>query len=314
LLFESFLHFQIISALLSAAILLFWEYVKSSLLKQSFVSYYQTFAFPVISVFAFLMLTGSVYTSLQGAKQYHEQKSTVLSDFKATSENKLDSISSYYNNQILAAKTELKAYKESVMYKGKINPYAKATSATLTRLNNEISDLNNEKSKAIASLKSEIETGISHAKKKQNFNGFAFLALALLNEVLIIFCLWFLIFYKYKQVEESEVFTPRNENLSFSFSDLNRFAELVLRNSNQYALTNELEAQAPAKIGFNTTLSNHSVNQHLNSKEQEKQALSKADLTGLESDIKNGITDYRTLMKRNNVNVNTVKKYLTELT
>ena len=68
--------------------------------------------------------------------------------------------------------------------------------------------------------------------------------------------------------------------------------------------------EEPTKsIGFQHSV-HHSVKQVNSSQNQVKTPLSNTKIQGLVSDIQSGITDYRTLMKRNSVNVLTVKKYL----
>lgn len=314
LLLDSFLHNTVVSVCISLLLLVLWEYTKSILLQDSFYSYYRNKSIAPVSIIALIMLGASIYTSLQGAKIYYEQNTSLVSDFKADTEQKADSINSHYYTKIEAVKEELKAFKEEVSWRGKINVYNPIVQAEISRFNALLSTLEEERLNSIAALKEDARTGLNEATEQAEFNLIGFIVLASINEILILVCCWFMVYFNYNLVKESEAVQGVGEEYTFNADSLNRYTQHILLNAPMAAL-NEQESishRTKSTIGFN--FNNHSVNQAYSSKEQEKEALSTDQkIKGLVSDIKSGITDYRTLMQRNSVNVNTVKKYLTEL-
>lgn len=305
LLLDSFIHQSIVSGLLSAAILIFWEYVKSTVLENSFYSYYRGGLNFALVAIAFIMLSGSVFTSLNGAKTYAELNNTSVQNFKADSQAKIDSINTYYSEKIAAVKNELSEFKKSVSYHGKINVYNKTVQQTISRYNEEINALNRGADFQILELSKDNSHDLKEVEHKAEFNLLAFVVLSAINEFLIVVCAWFLVFFQFKLVQDSEVLEPV-ETYELDTNSINRLIQLATNTAQpQYLITNEDKQQK--QVGF-----------QVGTKQVLKQVSTDGndDLSEVPNDIitaiKSGIKDPRYLMKTYKMNVIQVNKFLKE--
>lgn len=305
LLFDSFIKVQVISGCLSIAILVFWEYVKSTVLENSFISYYRGNASILLPIIATVMLAGSVYTSLQGAKEYYNQTSTLVSDFETTNKVKLDSIDSHYYTQIDVVKAEMAGFKKSVSWKGKINVYDKTIKASLKRFNNEIESLSKERETVVNEFSSASKKELKDVTGKAEFNLTTFIVLSGINEFLIVICAQFLVFYQYKLVRESEVFEP-TETYELDNSAINQLVQMVQRTvPNQMLISNQVNQQKPIGFKAGTTAPKSSTETDVNSD-------FKPEPVDIITAIRSGVKDPRVLMKTYKLNVIQVNQYLKE--
>tara|TARA_Y100001956_G_C4127948_1_gene191409 strand:+ start:3508 stop:4656 length:1149 start_codon:yes stop_codon:yes gene_type:complete len=311
LLFESFLNSFVISGMLAGSILIFWEYSKSNILQNTFYSYYRNSKIPfALSIVSLVMLSGSVFTSLQGAKEYFQKNHNKTEDFQEHITIKVDSLNNLYAIKIENTESDLNKFKDQVTYLGKIDISNKSVAKTIDRYNQEILLLKKEREISLKQLSESLNNDLKKVSSQSEFNLIAFICLSGINELLIVICSWFLVYFEFRLFKESEVFKPHEQNYTFSTASLNKFAELVLMNNQHNLIEANHNIEEPTKsIGFQHSV-HHSVKQVNSSQNQVKTPLSNTKIQGLVSDIQSGITDYRTLMKRNSVNVLTVKKYL----
>ena len=305
LLFNPFIKIPVISVCISSFILLFWEYAKSNILEQGFYSYYKGRPSIVLPIIATLMLTGSVFTSLQGTKSYVEMNDTSVQAFKDITKSEGDSIERYYYTRIEAVKEEMNDFKESVKWKGKINIYDGLIKSTLERYNKEITFFSEKLGKDKEKHRKHVGKEIGKLEKESVFNLYSFIILSGINELLIVICTWFLVFYEYKLVRESEIFEP-TETYELDSLAINQLVKLVKRSGpNQYLISNEKNIQNPIGFKAATVAPNY------------------PGVTGQNSDfdqvprdivqaIKSGIKDPRFLMKTYKLNVIQVNQYLKE--
>lgn len=139
-----------------------------------------------------VVLVASVYTSLQGAKDYvNTTGAAKLETVKAGVNDSLNNAKAAHLALLNEAKAEMKEYKKSVSYKGKLNTSDKKVMGILE-----------SKQKQIDNLQSEfqaLQTGISDAGKGlesttiEATTGAAFkmVCIAVANEIIILGCIFF---------------------------------------------------------------------------------------------------------------------------
>jgi hypothetical protein len=138
----------------AAALLVGFEFLKSKILSFSFKELFASrFNFLAIGASA-LLLAFSIYSSLEGAKQYVKASgATVTDSLTLTASTTLNATLNDLEQQKKEAKNDLKAFKKSVAYKGKINTN-----------NPQILAVINEKEKQVSLL----DTKISEAKNESS--------------------------------------------------------------------------------------------------------------------------------------------------
>jgi hypothetical protein len=138
----------------AAALLVGFELLKSKILSFSFKELFASrFNFLAIGASA-LLLAFSIYSSLEGAKQYVKASgATVTDSLTLTASTTLNATLNDLEQQKKEAKNDLKAFKKSVAYKGKINTN-----------NPQILAVINEKEKQVSTL----DTKISEAKNESS--------------------------------------------------------------------------------------------------------------------------------------------------
>jgi hypothetical protein len=138
----------------------------------------------------------------------------------------------------------------------------------------------------------------------------AFVGLAALVDLLIILAGWYLVFYDWQTVQESEVLTGA-EPVNISLNDMRDVVRhMITLNDENQSLSLPAASEEKA-IGF--ALHKHSVNHTETRKNHEKGHVvseRSKDYSGLINDIKNGERDYRTLAARHRVNLRTIKQYM----
>ena len=301
LLINSAIQYGFLSLLISGLLLIIWEIGKTNILSSLFTSYYQRGRVPVgLSLLGLCFLFGSVFCSVEGAKKFYELNDKSVENFEVSNKAQVDSINQHYSTQIAAIHTQIYDIEKhkSKRWGGLLS---QSENQQILNYQEDIKSLKSEKNTNLLQLTTEQKQQLSEIQETSTFNVLGFLALALINESLILLVGWFLVFYDYKTATESEQITE-NEKLTFDFPTLQQLVELVQMHtaSNQTNLSASLSP-------LNGNHSASAVTEYSNGilKNQETEAASATN--DLAKDIKRGVRDFRYLMRKHKVNVLTVK-------
>lgn len=250
-----------------------WEYLKNYLIKDMTMTYYQQKnRLPVgISLLVLVLFIGSVTSSMMGVTEAHQMLDSSISDFKVIKTHEKDSVNSYYDNLINNEKSDLNSFKESITYKGKINLYDKTTNQVIERHNKNLARLEQEKHEALQKLNQGADQELTKVQAKSHQNTFAFGIISLINELLILLCGWFIIFYKAKWVSETR--------LKQEIGVLENQQVLTLNTNTNSADQVRTNTEVVRTMGFQIGDKDKEIGSHWGSNHQEKDQ-SLADLIG----------------------------------
>ena len=208
-LLPSFVSFWGIVAL-SLVGLYFVEIGKKLTLTRSIDSILKRYSDYFFYVLAVVFLAVSIYTSVSGLMQFSKQqtdKSTVINAGYAV---KKDSIEKYYTALIKSERNALNDYKRQVSYKGKIDMTNLTNRKTILDYETRITSFNAQKTNALNDTKNDNGLNLNENRSKTKIVTSEMFIVALINEILIIVCLWFNRDYL------SKVFLSQNESLNDS--------------------------------------------------------------------------------------------------
>jgi hypothetical protein len=137
----------------------------------------------------------AVYTSTQGAKEFTQRQSDKSGQIKQGHSLAADSVTTSIQKQIDAEKTALAEFKRSVSWKGKINMADKNTAFTIASYNRRLEKLQNEKSKALATLDAGLQTDLNDNAVKTTKDSGSMFWVSLLVELSGLLCIWFVFFF-----------------------------------------------------------------------------------------------------------------------
>lgn len=308
---ENFMYWKEAAAVGAVSLLVSMEIFKTKTGLLSFTYFFKgKKAFSVVLlVFTALFFLCSFYLSTEGAAVFFTENIEKVNkhDLSKDFSFRRDSIRNYYNNSIEELKTGLKEFSESVSYRGKINIHNPTNKKVISSYYSSIEKKEQEKQEALLDLGKEEEAAAAALGTELTVDRRFFLIASIINEFLIVFFSWFLVYYEYNQFQEINI--VEEEAVSVSFSDIQSLLNNFLLS---HSISAEGRKESFQEIGFSlNALRNprklHSVNNELESKNTER------DLSGLEQDILNGLTDYRTLTRKHSVNVRTVKETIEKL-
>ena len=257
---------------------------------------------PLIGAITLLTFGASVHLSLDGSRRMHQQLDQTVSQVQLSAAAASDSVRAAYLAQIESEKTALKSYLESVSWQGKVDASNRATRQTIERHNQQIAALQSEMAATLQAMAADQETSVSQAESQSAYNGRFWLIVSGVNELLIVFCLWFMTYYQHRLHTDTELLS-QPEKVQLSFHDFQNLQFLFSQSeSSQFVPLNE----AKGKIGF--PLSESLSKQETLRKNQENDSFS-----DLLNDVKNGCRDYRTLCRKHGVNVLTVKSAIQQI-
>jgi len=276
---QTYLSFIWLSVAAGGLVLLLVELIKSQLLKISYTQLYQganSGAVVLIVAGAFSAL--SVFLSLQGAEKIHSRMDKTVDRVGGIYQAKQDSIKAHYAGAIAATQEEIQGIK-----KHKSERWGGLLSGTerkeILLLQERIKGFQESEKGELAALAGERNKSLSSAGKESKIKFSAFWLIALFVDLFIIAANWFTVFYDWKVYRESLVLNQEN----------------FVQNQGKEAL-NEVSNEVQNPV-LNRRIIGFSQNR----------------LGELKADIRSGIKDYRTLMKKHRVNVETVKKAMAEV-
>lgn len=176
---------------LSFVALYFVEAGKKLTLTRSIDSILKRYADYFFYVLAIVFLAVSIYTSVSGLMQFSKQQTDKSTDINTNYSTKKDSIEKYYNALIKDERNALKEYKRQVSYKGKINMTNQTNSKTILDYENRITSFNTQKTNALNDTKNDNSLILNENRSKTKIVTSEMFIVALINEILIIVCLWF---------------------------------------------------------------------------------------------------------------------------
>lgn len=163
---SSFCNNYVLAACLAACLLIGLEVLKSKVLSFSFKELFAS-RLPLGAMVGALALLGvSVFTSLEGAKMYVNHTGAIKIDSLQTANNEALTVTvSNLETAKKQAQKELKSFKASIMYKGKINTtnakvlsILDAKEQQINNLDNRIKEANEATAQTIKEGSSQIET------------------------------------------------------------------------------------------------------------------------------------------------------------
>jgi len=188
-----------IAALFSCMILLIIEVVKRLTIKEWVVAIYNRVAILYGLFVAVIIFTAiSVYMSVNGASEWFLQKTTAIQSFQNAEKAQMDSIDNYYNNLKKQADSTHYAFINSVTYKGKVDVSNKAVKESVLTYNNTVREIYTEYSKIVDNLRKNNEIELSRIKARNFTYYYAIMYISAINELCIIACIWFNIYYMYR--------------------------------------------------------------------------------------------------------------------
>jgi hypothetical protein len=208
-LLPSFMPFWSVIAL-SFGGLYFVEVGKKLTLTRSIDSILKRYADSFFYVLAAVFLAVSIYTSVSGLMQFSKQQTDKSTSINAGYSVQKDSIEKYYTALIKAERTALSEYKRQVSYKGKIDMTNPTNRKTILGYENRITDMNTQKQNALNETRNDNSLILNENRSKTKIVTSEMFIVALINEILIIVCLWFNRDYL------SKVFLSQNESLNVS--------------------------------------------------------------------------------------------------
>ena len=164
------------------------------------------------------VLAASIYTSVEGANSYVNDTGTAL--ISTIEKNYNDSIASVQNAEniaILDAKKEMKEYKQSVSYKGKINTSDKVVMSILASKQKKIDDLQQKYNNSLSGIEGKKGSDVAKTAENTDKTAFKMVAVALFNELVIICSLWFTFWFLagvYKEQNAPNDNTPNDNRLN----------------------------------------------------------------------------------------------------
>ena len=143
-----------------------------------------------------VLLSVAVYTSVQGAKEFTERQADKSGDIKAAHSMLADSTAKDYAAQLAAARKDLRDFKRSVEWKGRVNMSDKNTASTIASMTRRIEALQGEKEKATdgltATLSASLAKNDAATAKDSSYMFWVSLCIELAGLFCIGFCSWYL--------------------------------------------------------------------------------------------------------------------------
>ncbi len=239
-------HF-LVSALLSAGILVVLELCKSQFWEEAFTELYTHRRLSLLALLALITLGLSVFLSLHGAKQLYEVLDQSLTLEQQTFQQKRDSLAQHFDQRIQNEKAELAAFQESVSWQGKINVENSTIQQVINLYTTQLDSLASQKQTALTDLKIAHQQALLSLQSDRQFDLWFWLSLSLAVELGVIACLWFRIYYQYR-VQLEVYLVNQNPSYEVDAQTLEKFARNLLLH--QQPLSPLTDPQAHHQIGF----------------------------------------------------------------
>lgn len=315
ILFEA-IPIEFIAVILASIFLLSIEALKMKLLPKILYAWYGYKSLKFGSIlFNTILVTLSIYLSVKGIEQYSKKEMhtpphlTNVDSLRSSYQKSIAWKEKDYTSQINTILSEKADFKEAIKYRGKIW-LNKTNSDKLNAFDAQIKSLQQQRDKRLTGLAKDKREAITEAKKenkallqeadtKTSNNTFYLVALAGLNEVLSLLCLWFVIFYQKQSIKDKNTFTTVISTASTDI-DIESYISSFGPGT--------VQALPQNNVGFKMSGTNRNM-----SKNTGKTASLEQKLAGAMQDLENGIMDNRFLMQKHSLNVVQINKLKKDL-
>lgn len=262
---EEIFHNKAFSLFIAIFFLGLWESLKSRFITIAFEQFYTSFTISFFAcLFGLLTLLGSVYLSLEGSALYHQEYSTTLQDYEVFHQSKVDSVQDFYTTKIQGQEDSLQAYKNSIEWLGRIDMSNKATQEMIASFAIIRTHLETEKKQALTKLENEYKANQSSLTESVTYNKAAFILIASINELLILFLMWFVVYYDYMAKKQANTISKMNKQTLVSIEDVQKLFELSDFSTNLSPNVRRTGTNANANlIGFKTASNSYSKTNYL---------------------------------------------------
>jgi hypothetical protein len=219
---SSFCNNYVLSAILAASLLVGLEVLKSKVLSFSFKELFAS-RFPLGAIVGALALLGvSVFTSLEGAKMYVNHTGQTKIDSLQTANNTALSLTvSNLETDKKQAQKDLKSFKASITYKGKINTTNAKILSILDAKEQQINTLDRSIKEANEATAQTIKEGSSQIETTTTKTAMSTVIFCALIELLIVVSVGFRFYflanvYRETQQEEQQQETSKRNTYAIS--------------------------------------------------------------------------------------------------
>jgi hypothetical protein len=185
----------------------------------------------VLLLFAFAFFGLSIFFSVNGAKELYMQMDTQMELYHTDTEAQKENIKAEYQHKIRTEKNALEEFKESVSWLGKINLQNKTIAQTLASHTARIDSLEAQQARQLQAINTQSQQDIRELEDTTGFNITFWIGLSIGNELLLLVCLVFPVYYQFKTASESEIFTQLTPSLNVNSHDLKRFISNFILNN-----------------------------------------------------------------------------------
>lgn len=205
-------------------------------------------------IFSLILLSGSFYSSLSGAKIFADKREIVEQQITIDISTRIDSINVLYDKKIQYKITERDNLRESrdiynekiktAEYTSRLKQYTEMLTQANTeiqRADKELEILKDDKNKDIQSIKSELKISSDKQVNQISRNQIAFLIISSFIELLILVGIWFHSLFRLKVYQEYRQDMENNMNYE-TYRDYLKMLIILLRNG-KVELQSELQAQ-----------------------------------------------------------------------
>ncbi len=266
-----------------------------------------------------VFLAGSVYTSLEGAKEAYIHIDRTAQQQEAQHTTRTDSTRLAYQTRIEQTRQDLNEFRKSVSWQGQINIYDKNVADNIRAYQDRIAKFERDRDQLIKTATANHTTQREETARTQGFNIWFWVIFAGITEALLILCNWFLIWYAYHTAEDPKKFRDKETNAWHEAIQIltshapNIFKDLL--NSPQdlpktyQVLNQDLQQDLPKKpIGFTAGKQDLPQDLQQDLPQDLPQDLQQDLPATLEEAYRQGITDTRILSKAYKKNFSTLSK------
>jgi len=244
-----------IAALAVAALLLtLWEVGKGGIIQQFFVAYYGSGKANVaLAALGLTFLSGSVFCSIEGAKDFYQMQDKSIANLEATHSSALDSINSFYTAKVATMQSKIGAL-EALKPKRWGGLLSASENKMILNYQQQIEQMEVQRAAELAAAKERQGNELLLASEGKEFNTLAFALLTGTNEALILLIGWFLVYFDYRTAKEADLMNG-GQPIEFSIPTIKKLLEVATSATSDggQVLTVPIgKGAGPGKIGFQT--------------------------------------------------------------
>ena len=212
-------------------------------------------------VFSLILLSGSFYLSLSGAKIFADKRETIKMELTTNMDTQIDSVKAIYDGQLkyrLENRDQIRKNREVITNKmaqvgdntTRLREFTKMMadeSKELQRVDSTITALKAEQQKTIDEIKTETKITSEDKVDEVSKNQVAFLLISTFIELFILVGIWFHCWFKLKVYQEFKNNLVNSQQYGM-YKDYLKLLYLLYQNGKL-----ELETELPAMTNFTTT-------------------------------------------------------------